>query len=54
VLKGKNIEVIQRQVSPGTTWYRLVAGTFETQEEALETIQQLKKKNLLPAFAKMR
>jgi phage tail protein X len=54
VLKGKNLEVIPREVSPGTTWYRLVAGKFETQEEALNTIQQLKKMNLLPAFVKKR
>jgi general secretion pathway protein A len=53
-LKGKNVEVVSRKVSPDTTWYRLVAGKFETQEEALNTIQQLKKKNLLPAFPKKR
>jgi general secretion pathway protein A len=54
VFKGKNTEVVPREVSPGITWYRLVAGKFETQEEALNTIQQLKKMNLLPAFAKKR
>ncbi|NWF56546.1 MAG: AAA family ATPase [Syntrophaceae bacterium] len=53
-LRGKNIEAIPREVSPGTTWYRLMAGNFETQEEALSTIQQLTKKNLMPAFSKKR
>jgi hypothetical protein len=48
VLQGKEIEVIPRKVSPKETWYRLVAGRFETREEALKTIQALREKRLLP------
>jgi len=49
-LRGKDIEVIPRQVSPEETWYRVVAGKFETREEALQAIQELKKKGLLMAL----
>ncbi len=48
VLQGKEIEIIPRKVSPKETWYRLVAGRFETREEALKTIQALRGKRLLP------
>jgi type II secretory pathway predicted ATPase ExeA/LysM repeat protein len=47
-LRGKDIEVIPRQVSPEETWYRVVAGKFETREEALKMIQALREKRLLP------
>ncbi len=49
-LKGKEIEVIPREVSPGETWYRVVAGKFDTRDEGLKTIQALKQKGLLPIF----
>ena len=49
-LRGKNIEVIPRKVSPDTTWYRLVAGNFESREEIMRALQDLKQKGLLPAF----
>jgi len=52
LLKGKEIEAAPRQVSPEKTWYRLYAGKFDTREEALKTIQELRKKGLLPAFKK--
>ena len=49
-LRGKKIEVIPRKVSPDTTWYRLVAGNFESREEIMRALQDLKKKNLLPGL----
>jgi cell division protein FtsN len=50
-LKGKEIEVIPRRISPSETWYRVVAGRFSTKEETLKMISLLKEKGLLPAFA---
>ncbi|MCX5913965.1 MAG: SPOR domain-containing protein, partial [Deltaproteobacteria bacterium] len=52
LLKEKEIEIVQRQVSPATTWYRLYAGKFDTMEEAFRTTQDLRKKGLLPALKK--
>jgi cell division protein FtsN len=51
-LRGKNIEVIPRKMSSGTIWYRLAAGRFDSREEVLKTMEDLKKKGLLPAFSK--
>jgi phage tail protein X len=39
VLKGKNIETVARPVSTQQTWYRVLAGTFQTEEEALQAIR---------------
>jgi len=50
VLRGKELEVVPRRVSPGETWYRVLAGPFATQEEALQSIRFLKQKGLLPFF----
>jgi hypothetical protein len=47
-LKEKNLKVTSRPVSPREAWYRIVAGPFQTREEALQTIQALKAKKLLP------
>ena len=52
LLKEKEIEIVPRQVSPATTWYRLYAGKFDTMEEAFKTTQDLRKKGLLPALKK--
>ena len=46
-LKGKSIEIIPRKVSPGETWYRVVAGNFSNTDECLRVIGILKKKGLL-------
>ena len=51
-LKGKEIEIIPRKVSPQDTWYRIHVGTFDNQGEALKTIHLLKKKGLLPLLIK--
>jgi general secretion pathway protein A len=47
-LRGKNLKVVSRPVSPRETWYRIVAQGFETREEALGSIRALKEKRLLP------
>ena len=49
-LKGKEIEVITRQVGPKRTWYRFVVGKFGSKNEALKVITILREKNLLPIF----
>jgi len=49
-LKGKEVQIVERRVSPGETWYRVYAGTFDTKEEGLKTVQELKKKGRLPAL----
>jgi hypothetical protein len=51
-LAGKEIEIIPRKVSAQETWYRLMIGKFDHQEEALKAIHLLKEKGLLPAFRK--
>ena len=50
LLKGKEIEIIKRQVSPQDVWYRVFAKKFDTQEEGLKKIQKLRKKGLLAAL----
>jgi general secretion pathway protein A len=47
-LRGKRLKAISLRVSPQEDWYRIVAGPFQTREEALKTIQTLKAKKLLP------
>ncbi len=47
-LKEKSLKVTSRRVSPREAWYRIVAGPFQTREEALKSIQTLKAKKLLP------
>jgi hypothetical protein len=47
-LKEKNLKVTPRRVSPREAWFRVVAGPFQTREEALKSIQTLKAKKLLP------
>ncbi|MBP1721337.1 MAG: ATPase, partial [Deltaproteobacteria bacterium] len=50
VLKGKNVDIIARNVSPEETWYRVEVGPFDSKEAVLEAIRQLKAKGLLPLF----
>lgn len=49
-LRGKTVEVIPRKLPSGETWYRAVAGQFNTREEGLKVIQELKRKGLSPYF----
>lgn len=50
VLAGKKFEMSARKVSPRETWYRITAGPFATEGQALESIQDLKERGLLPFF----
>lgn len=50
-LEGKGLEIIQKKVSPGEDWYRVLTGAFESREECLKVIGKLKIKRLLPAFS---
>jgi general secretion pathway protein A len=49
-LKGKKIEILPRNVSPHETWYQVVIGKFNSEDEVLKMIDFLKGKELLPAF----
>ena len=49
-LKGKEIEILPRKVSPKDTWYRIVVGEFNDKDEALKITGLLKEKGLLPFF----
>ncbi len=49
-LKGKEIEILSRTVSPQETWYRVVVGKFDNKDEILKVIYLLKEKRLLPLF----
>jgi general secretion pathway protein A len=50
VLKGKNLEVVPRNVSARDTWFRVLIGEFKTREESLRAIRALRQQGLLPAF----
>ena len=50
LLREKIIEVVPRNVTPRETWYRVVAGPFNSEAEALQMIARLKDKKLLPLF----
>jgi len=54
VLAGKKFEMMARKVSPRETWYRLMAGPFATEGEALQSIEALKERGLLPFFPSAR
>jgi phage tail protein X len=47
-LKEKEIEILPRKISPKETWYRVVVGRFDNEDEALKVISLLKEKGLLP------
>jgi hypothetical protein len=49
-LRGKEIRVVERRVSPQDKWYRVYAENFASQEEGLKTISDLKIKGRLPAL----
>jgi len=49
-LRGKTVEVLPRKLSSGETWYRAVAGKFNSREEGLKVVQDLKGKGLSPYF----
>ncbi len=49
-LRGKEIRVVERRVSPQDKWYRVYAENFASKEEGLKTISELKIKGRLPAL----
>jgi len=51
LLGGKKLETLSRKVSSQQAWHRILAGEFKSKEEAVKTIQALKKKDLLPVFS---
>jgi hypothetical protein len=53
-LKEKKIEIIPRKFSSGETWYRAVAGKFDTRQESLRVIHAMRGKGLSPFFAGFR
>jgi hypothetical protein len=49
-LRGKKIEIIARKKTPKETWYKVVVGKFNSEDEVLKAISILKERNLLPLF----
>ncbi len=49
-LSGKEIEIVARKATPKETWYRVVVGKFDSEDEVLKVISILKDRNLLPLF----
>ncbi len=51
LLEGKAFKTALRKVSGNVLWYRVSVGGFQSKEEALHIIQDLKQRGALPAFA---
>jgi phage tail protein X len=49
-LQGKNVEIVPWKTPSGKTLYRATAGKFETREEGLQVIRDLREKGLSPYF----
>jgi general secretion pathway protein A len=49
-LRGNEIDVKHKKVSPRVTWYRVEATHYRTEKEALADIKMLRGKRLLPFF----
>jgi len=49
-LERGNLEVVPRKVTPGQTWYRVMAGPFAERDEALKAFEDMKQKGLLRSF----
>ncbi len=49
-LQGKDIEIIPWKTPSGQTFYRAIAGKFNSREEGLQVIRDLKEKGLSPYF----
>jgi general secretion pathway protein A len=49
-LREKEIEIVARKATPKETWYRVVVGKFDSEDEVLKVISILKDRNLLPLF----
>ncbi len=51
LLQGKIIEIVARNAVPRETWYRVMVGKFNSEDEAIKMISLLKDKKLLPLFS---
>jgi general secretion pathway protein A len=51
VLRDKAIRIAPRKVSNVETWHRVSVDGFQTEEQALQALQNLRGQGLLPAFA---
>jgi len=49
-LRGKEIKIVAKKAAPNETWYRVVVGKFNSEDEALKVISTLRDKKLLPLF----
>jgi hypothetical protein len=49
-LKGKEIKIIPRKVSPKSIWYQVMVETFDHKDKCLKVVDKLREKGLLPAF----
>ncbi len=49
-LRGKEIDIVARKAAPNETWYRVVVGKFNSEDDALKVISILRDKKLLPLF----
>ncbi len=49
-LRGKEIEIQTRHVTPGETWYRIFVGKFDRPDEVLRVVFHLRERGLLPLF----
>jgi len=47
LLQGKTFKTVPRKVSKDVLWYRLTAGGFQSKEEALQALQNLKQQKIL-------
>ena len=52
-IKGRNIEIVPRKVSPRDTWYRVLAGPFPNKENAIQLIAELNKSGLAPSLQRL-
>jgi len=49
-LRGKEIDIVAKKAAPNETWYRVVVGKFNSEDDALKVISILKDRKLLPLF----
>jgi general secretion pathway protein A len=49
-LRGKEIDIVAKKAAPNETWYRVVVGKFNSEDDALKVISILRDKKLLPLF----
>lgn len=50
VIQGKEVEITSWKIPDGQVWHRAMAGKFDSREEGLKVILELKEKGLSPYF----